>query len=65
MGPGAYADSEVPSAVFRAREADFTIELPETQIAAGTHTIEVANEGSSSHDLAVEDAAGTEVAAAS
>jgi plastocyanin len=42
---------------------DFAIEMPETELEAGTYTIDVANDGRASHDLVVEDAGGSEVAA--
>lgn len=51
------------SSVLQAGETDFAIELSQTDLEAGTYTIEVANEGAASHDLVIEDAAGAEVAA--
>ncbi len=42
---------------------DFTVEMPSTEIAAGTYTIEVTNEGRASHDLVIADAGGGDVAA--
>jgi uncharacterized cupredoxin-like copper-binding protein len=51
------------STVLEAGETDFAIELSQTDLEAGTYTIEVANKGFSAHDLVVEDAAGAEVAA--
>ena len=58
------AGSEATSpTVLQVTEVDFAIELPEDELAAGSYTIEVANEGSASHDLVIEDASGTDVAA--
>ena len=37
-----------------ATEADFTIELDKSDLAAGTYTITVNNEGDATHDLVVE-----------
>ena len=63
-GADATAGSEAPSAtVLQVTEVDFAIELPEGELPAGSYTIEVANEGSASHDLVIEDASGTDVAA--
>jgi uncharacterized cupredoxin-like copper-binding protein len=60
----ATAGSQAPyAAILQATEVDFAIELPERQLTAGSYTIEVANEGTASHDLVVEDASGMEVAA--
>jgi uncharacterized cupredoxin-like copper-binding protein len=60
----ATAGSQAPSGtVLQATEVDFAIELPERQLTAGSYTIEVANKGTASHDLVVEDASGMEVAA--
>ena len=42
---------------------DFAIEMPETELAAGTYTLEVANEGGASHDLVIEGPDGEDVAA--
>ena len=47
----------------RATEVDFAIELPQTELTAGSYTIEVANDGDATHDLVIEDAGGNEVAA--
>jgi plastocyanin len=55
---------EAPSAsVLQATETDFTIELSQRELTAGTYTIEVTNEGRATHDLVVEDAGGKDVAA--
>jgi uncharacterized cupredoxin-like copper-binding protein len=62
-GSSVSAESQAPSTVLQATEVDFAIELPEKELPAGTYTIEVTNKGTASHDLVVEDAAGTEVAA--
>ncbi len=37
-----------------AKEADFSISLDEDSLAAGSYTIEVVNDGNSTHDLAIE-----------
>ncbi len=42
---------------------DFTVEMPSTELAAGTYTIEVTNEGRASHDLVIAEAGGDDVAA--
>ena len=56
--------SEAPSAsAVQAIETDFAIELSKTELAAGTTTFEVTNEGRSSHDLVVETADGTDIGA--
>jgi uncharacterized cupredoxin-like copper-binding protein len=56
--------ASAPSPVaLRATEVDFAIELPQTELAAGSYTIEVVNEGDATHDLVIEDAGGNEVAA--
>ncbi len=47
----------------RATEVEFAIELPSTELTAGSYTIEVVNEGDGTHDLVVVDASGAEVAA--
>jgi uncharacterized cupredoxin-like copper-binding protein len=63
---GSDAGSETPASVggdLSASLVDFGIELPDEELAAGSYTIEVANDGSASHDLVIEDAAGSEVAA--
>ncbi|WP_157936786.1 cupredoxin domain-containing protein [Geodermatophilus chilensis] len=58
------ASPEAPSSsVLQATETDFAIELSKTELAAGTHTIEVVNEGGATHDLVVENADGEDVAA--
>ena len=63
---GSDAESGLPSAEDGALSAslvDFAVELPEQELAAGSYTIEVTNDGSASHDLVIEDADGSEVAA--
>jgi uncharacterized cupredoxin-like copper-binding protein len=63
---GSDAESDAPSAEDGALSAslvDFAVELPEEELAAGSYTIEVTNDGSASHDLVIEDADGSEVAA--
>jgi uncharacterized cupredoxin-like copper-binding protein len=58
------SSAEAPSAsVVQATETDFAIELSETELAAGTTTFEVTNEGQSSHDFVVESADGKDLAA--
>lgn len=60
------AGSSTPAAADGALAAslvNFAIELPEQDLTAGSYTIEVANDGSASHDLVIEDADGSEVAA--
>ncbi len=60
------AESPTPSAqagALSASLADFTVELPEQELTAGSYTIEVTNDGSASHDLVIEDADGSDVAA--
>jgi uncharacterized cupredoxin-like copper-binding protein len=47
----------------RATEVEFAIELPSTELTAGSYTIEVVNDGDGTHDLVIEDAGGTDVAA--
>jgi uncharacterized cupredoxin-like copper-binding protein len=62
--PTESSPASAPSPVaLRATEVDFAIELPQTELAAGSYTIEVVNEGDANHDLVIEDAGGTEVAA--
>ncbi len=62
--PAAGADqSSQPASTLTATEVDFAIELSETELTAGSYTVEVSNEGAGSHDLVIEDADGTEVAA--
>ena len=63
-GSSAPAESPAPSPskVLQATEVDFAIELAQKELSAGTYTIEVANKGTSTHDLVVEDAARNEVA---
>ena len=62
--PTASSSPSAPSPVtLQATEVDFAIELPQTDLAAGSYTIEVANEGDATHDLVIEDASGNEVAA--
>ncbi len=63
---GSAAGSDTPSAEDGALSAslvDYAIELPEQELAAGSYAIEVTNDGSASHDLVIEDADGSEVAA--
>jgi uncharacterized cupredoxin-like copper-binding protein len=56
--------AEAPSAsVVRATETDFAIDLSETELAAGTTTFEVSNDGGATHDLVVETVEGTDVGA--
>ncbi len=47
----------------RAALVDFAVELPETDLSAGTYTFEVTNEGGASHDLVVEGPDGQDVGA--
>ena len=62
--PTESASAAAPTPVtLQATEVDFAIELPQTELAAGSYTIEVANEGDATHDLVIEDAGGNEVAA--
>ena len=44
-------------------ETDFAIELAQTEVEAGTYSIEVVNEGGATHDLVVESPEGEDVAA--
>ncbi|MCZ2805577.1 cupredoxin domain-containing protein [Modestobacter sp. VKM Ac-2983] len=63
---GSDAGSATPASVggdLSASLVDFAVELPDQELEAGSYTIEVANDGSASHDLVIEDAAGSEVAA--
>jgi plastocyanin len=59
-GTGEAAEAESITAT----EADFSISLDEDNLSAGTYEIEVANDGSATHDLVVErdgdDVAGTD-----
>ena len=56
-----------PAGTLAVTSVDFDFELPSTELAAGDYTIELANDGSSSHDLVVErdgeDVAGTDAIA--
>lgn len=65
-GGAGTADSspEAPSApVVQVTETEFTIELSGTELAAGTTTFAVTNEGQASHNLVIESADGKELAA--
>lgn len=62
--PTESSSASAPSPVtLQATEVDFAIELPQTELAAGSYTIEVTNDGDATHDLVIEDAGGAEVAA--
>lgn len=61
--PAEGSDSESSTMLLEVTEDDFTIELPQDELEAGSFTVEVVNEGGAVHDLVVEDASGTEVAA--
>ncbi|MEX5721312.1 cupredoxin domain-containing protein [Geodermatophilus maliterrae] len=62
-GPATPAPETPASSSLPAGLVDFAIEMPETELEAGTYRIDVANDGRASHDLVVEDAGGSEVAA--
>lgn len=51
------------SSVLQVTETEYTIQLSQRELAAGTYTFEVSNEGGATHTLVIEDASGTEVAA--
>lgn len=57
------SSTEAPSrSAVQVTETEFTIELSETELAAGTTTFAVANEGEASHNLVVESADGKNLA---
>ena len=60
--PTEVTDAEPSATVLQATEVDFAIELSERNLEEGGYTIEVTNEGDASHDMVVEDSAGTDVA---
>ncbi len=57
------APTEAPVGTLSASLVDFAVELPATELEAGTYTIDVSNDGDASHDLVVADAEGNDVAA--
>ena len=64
QAPSSSAGPDSPSSsTLQATEADFSIDLSDSELEAGTYTVEVANEGGATHDLVVEDADGNDVAA--
>jgi plastocyanin len=61
--PSAPADDTPAVSTLEAALVDFAVEMPETELSAGTYTIAVANDGGASHDLVVEGPDGEDVAA--
>ena len=61
--PSSSAGEAATSSTLQAALVDFAVEMPETELSAGTYTIEATNEGGASHDLVVEGPDGADVAA--
>ncbi len=62
--PSSAAGAQTPgTSALRTSLTDFAVEMPETELEAGTYTIEVTNDGRAGHDLVVADAGGSDVAA--
>ena len=61
--PSSSAGEAPTSSTLQAALVDFAVEMPETELSAGTYTIEATNEGGASHDLVVEGPDGADVAA--
>jgi plastocyanin len=53
--PASSSSGEAEAEKITATEADFSIKLDEDSLKAGTYTITVVNNGSATHDLAVEE----------
>ncbi len=61
--PSAPADDTPAVSTLEAALVDFAVEMPQTELPAGTYTVAVANDGGASHDLVVEGPDGEDVAA--